>query len=483
MTDKHNQADVAEFLDGVEANEPKKRYAFDKLADLIAAMNKEVALAPLGRNMAFVFWNEIGDLIFRNKTDAEIALARYQYVAKDKNGNSMRPVAGFSLWLKSERRREYKRVVFAPGRIKEKRHELNLWTGWGVKAAKGDWSLLKAHILDNICQGDADNYHFLMSVLAQMFQEPMRKIGICIGLQGDFGVGKSKLSDWLGYIVRPLHAPAIDKPEQLTGRFTGQLENALLARVEEGFYPGDPGSKAALKHIITSKRLLVERKGFDAYDTENFTRVLITSNSDWMVPAGAGERRYFILKVGDARKKDGKYFAAIDKQMEEGGAEAFLDELLTYDYSDVDFSKPPMTDGLQDQIRLGFTPEERWWESVLSEGEFPYKDGGAPSEGWEDGSTLKIEKGKVLESFRDFVPGHRSPASMQMVGTFLSKNAPGLKETKSKSEGKRHWTLPLLADLRAAFIKRRPGYVFAADASYEKESAKVGLPNILYQRD
>ena len=65
------------------------------------------------------------------------------------------------------------------------------------------------------------------------------------------GTGQTKLSDWVGYLVGDRYSPVIDCPEHLTGRFNSHLETSLLARVEEGFYPGNPADAARVKHLIT----------------------------------------------------------------------------------------------------------------------------------------------------------------------------------------------------------------------------------------
>ena len=57
-------------------------------------------------------------------------------------------------WLTHPRRQQYEGVVFAPD--KDVPGYLNYWHGFAVERQAGDWSLLRKHILENICCGDQE---------------------------------------------------------------------------------------------------------------------------------------------------------------------------------------------------------------------------------------------------------------------------------------------------------------------------------------
>ena len=55
-------------------------------------------------------------------------------------------------------------------------------------------------------------------------------------------------------------------------------------------------------------------RAIDSVTADNYTRVLITSNQGWVVPATFDERRFFVLDVSPEHMQDTEYFAALRDQ-------------------------------------------------------------------------------------------------------------------------------------------------------------------------
>jgi hypothetical protein len=164
--------------------------------------------------------------------------------------------------------------------------------------------------------------------------------------------------------------------------------------------------------------------------------------------------------------------------MRNGGLEALMHVLENWDYSDIDFAKPLVTSGLVDQVRRSFTAEEKWLETVLCEGRLPFlrepPDTTYDIE-WTDGGGLIAEKDVVLASYRDFVPGFRSPPSAQQMGTFIAKHLPSVTHRRHGSDGNRVRVMvfPPLAKLREWFAAARPGYEFRTEETIDDEQGTV----------
>jgi hypothetical protein len=96
--------------------------------------------------------------------------------------------------------------------------------------------------------------------------------------------------------------------------------------------------------------------------------IILASNHGWVIPASVDERRFAVFDVADNKCGDIPYFAAIDRQMNEGGLAAMLHELLARDISGFEVRDAPQTEALKIQKTLSLSSLEKWWLAVLSRG-------------------------------------------------------------------------------------------------------------------
>ncbi|HWE45088.1 MAG TPA: primase-helicase family protein [Caulobacteraceae bacterium] len=436
------------------------KFEFDKEPELVEAINSKFAVVKVGASARVLHVADDGEIEFLTKEGAAMWLAPYRYLMDV--GTAQKPgfksVDGFSTWLKSPDRRQYDRVVFSPGRPTTANH-YNLWRGFGVEARPGTWDLMRRHLFAVVCAGDFANYTWLLCWLSQLVSEPWDKRGTAVVLRGPKGTGKSTVGDWLARIFGA-HAVPISSPRSLVGNFNAHFERAVIALVEEGFWAGDKASEGVLKHLVTAPLIQVERKGLDALTVDNFTRILVTSNQDWVVPATQDERRFLVLDVSDVHKQDTGYFAALRAEADSGGLEAMLWDLLHFDFEQVDLRNPPKTAGLAAQVAESFSREMRWWYSVLSDGAFPGHDGQTIAD-WPEPSRradldATISRSVVAESYAQSVGdvgGGR--ANQTNLGKLLRRVLPGREiegPRVSAVDGRtRTYRLPPLEQARAAF--------------------------------
>ena len=277
------------------------------------------------------------------------------------------------LWISSPNRRQYERVVFDPN--DHNPNHYNLWKGFAVEpdgSKSCDKFLL--HIRDNICGGDAELNAWVLGFFAHMVQKPHEKAGVSLVLRGSEGVGKGFLANMIGRLF-PEHYVVVSQREHLVGRFNAHLTRALMVFVDEAFWAGDKQGEGTLKHLVTDPELLIEGKFKDGYMVKNLSRLIIASNENWVVPAGLKARRWAVLDVADTHERDRPYFVAINEEMGNGGLEAFMHLLRTFDLSKVDVYSVPTTAALLEQKEESMAPHERWWLQCLHEGQLRYEEG------------------------------------------------------------------------------------------------------------
>ena len=361
------------------------------------------------------------------------------------------PVGVAKLWLESPQRRDYKGIIFSPGKDVEGYY--NLYRGFAIEPKPGDWSLFQSHIREVIASGDESCFNYVMAWMAQLLQQPGgERPGTAIVLRGKQGTGKSIFATQFGRIFGR-HFLHITNQGQLTGRFNFHFKDALLVFSDEGIWAGDKRAEGVLKGMITEDRNLVEAKGKDILSVKNHIRLIVASNNSWVVPAGLEERRFFVLDISDKHMQDHEYFGNLVSQMNNGGREAMLHDLLQYDYSEVDLRRFPRTEALMDQAVNSMSPVEKFWYDRLREGTLSKEDdqwnGHVPTE---DLYREYIEYAKQI--------GSRFLLSDSQFGKEIQRLCPQKEKRRPKSEHpnygngrKWHYFFPALEQCREAFEK------------------------------
>lgn len=275
-------------------------------------------------------------------------------------------------WIDHPMRRQYNTIIFAPGR--EVDGAYNLWRGFNYEPRPGDQhQRFLDHLRHNICGGHEEHYRYLIRWMARAVQQPDSPGEVAVVLRGKRGTGKSFAAKKFGALFGR-HFMHVSNSTHLVGNFNAHLRDCIVLFGDEAFYAGDKKHESVLKTLITEEYITIESKGVDAETAPNYAHVLLASNDDWVVPAGAEERRFFVLDVGEGQKQKTAYFAAIDADLQAGGYGNLLHHLRTMDLSDFEVRKAPKTEALRDQKRHSLHPYEKVLLEILQQGVTPDPD-------------------------------------------------------------------------------------------------------------
>ena len=190
--------------------------------------------------------------------------------------------------------------------------------------------------------------------------------------------------------------------------------------------------------MITEPTLPIEAKGRDIVHAENHLHVVMSSNEDWVVPAGVGARRFAVFDVPSTHKGDAAYFAALFDHVERGGLAAMLHEMLAWDIGrwHPETARPD-TEALERQKVQSLRPLERVLFECLETGEVSTEFGDSLGDG-----------GVLLQStpFVDWVK--RRTGRDEVTTTKLGDLSKKLGFVKREDTRPRGWELPLLAEAR-----------------------------------
>lgn len=327
-------------------------------------------------------------------------------------------------WLLHKLRRQFRTVVFAPG--KDTPGSYNMWKGFGCESIPGDCTLFLDHVRRNICSGDEELYTYVVGWMARMMQEPGTPGEVAIVLRGGRGTGKSFFAVQLGKLLGR-HFLHVSNSSHLTGNFNSHLRDLVLLFGDEAFYAGDKRHASILKTLITESTLTIERKGVDVETAPNYIHLIMASNDMHVVPAGGDERRYMVLDVGTGNQQDTQYFSHIARAMDEGGREALLHYLLNYDLSEYEVRNVPKTKALHEQKLLSLDPEHEWWYQKLFDGQILPEANGWPAE---------IPKEGLVQDYTDHTRRFNITrrGNQTALGRFLKHMCPKLQQVKRTLE-------------------------------------------------
>jgi hypothetical protein len=381
---------------------------------------------------------------------------------------------------------------------------LNLWRGYAVEPQPGDWSLMQAHILHILANGNAEHAAYILDWMAYTVQHPDIPTEVALAFTGHQGSGKGVVWIFFGSLFAP-HFRHFSHPDQFTGKFNANLGKSVFVFLDEAIWGGDKKVEGKIKSTITEKTLQIEPKGIDSWEEPNRLSIVACSNELWSVPIGMGDRRWAAFRASDhyafqdcAPTEREAYFGPLYKQMEQGGRAAMLHDLLARKVTAAQIRDVPNT---AEKARLksrALDPVERWLEACLQDGEAQvrvetYENNRFVSASWqEDG--FEIEKDPLYDGYQKFCRDfHQRPEVKNVWARKLSttlKEAfnPEFRENLSGNRrGPRKFRFGPLSRCRVEFDKavgNVPGgehWAALPSAAREKENKKGEIVRLVHQ--
>lgn len=361
----------------------------DSSDDDIDDLNREYALVLMGSKAVVIREMPHAPVEYRSRVLsldafkvylANRRLRRSRLVRDEKTGEVEEKITYHKvapLWLVSRNRRSFDGIEFFPDPADAPGTKgfYNLWRGFAVKPAlhvpHRDRVRLYAtfydHLRNNICGGIEATFQWVFGWMAHIVQRPRERTGTAIVLRGGEGWGKTKIGEVLGSLF-PSHYFLVDDPRYLVGQFNAHMASCLLLQVDEGFWAGDKAAEGRLKGLVTAPVQMIEAKGVDPIRLDNFVRLMFSSNEDWVVPVGMDGRRFVVFDVSHRVARNAVYFGEMDRELNEGGREALLADLMEFDLSKVNLREVPKTTALLEQKLRSLDSVASWWFERLSDG-------------------------------------------------------------------------------------------------------------------
>lgn len=415
-------------------------------------INREFALVLMGSKAVVVREANGGPVDDRSRVltlDAFKAWFANRFTERRGADGKVKAVSWASAWLTSCWRRSYAGIEFFPnpdGAASTPGY-LNLWRGFAYAPAPkpNGWKTLRDHMLTNICRGDEKLFAWVFGFFAHMVQRPRERIGVALVLRGAMGSGKTVVGEHMGALL-PQHYFLVDDPRYVTGQFNAHMASCLLLQADEAVWAGDKAAEGRLKGLVTSPIQQIEAKGVDPIRLKNYVRLVMTSNENWVVPAGRDERRFCVLDVDPRCSQQHGYFAEMAAELADGGYAALLHDLMAFDLASVDLRTIPKTAALLYQKERSLDPIAAWWLDRLDSGRTT-----RAAETWDDfAPTARLFDDYIAHADR---VGVKRRADETIFGQDLRRLAPGLTRVRRTVGTGRQWcyAIPSLAACREAW--------------------------------
>ena len=185
---------------------------------------------------------------------------------------------------------------------------INQWRGFAIPPTDENVSDLDIpEFIDYVdrvlSDGDPKVFEWAMAWMADLFKNPADKVGTAMVLVGLPGSGKSFLgSHVLRRMIGSNHSMQVNSIESLTGQFNSDSANQIFIQCDEALNSNRRTDANRLKSMITDPTRRIEPKNVNAYEVEDHTRYLFTSNerdNAISIADGQADRRYSVFDTSD----------------------------------------------------------------------------------------------------------------------------------------------------------------------------------------
>ena len=188
---------------------------------------------------------------------------------------------------------------------------------------------------------DTALFNYLLDWMADVVQHPGKQGEVASCCAAPKARGKGILARAMKYLLGQ-HGFAISNAKHLTGNFNAHLRDCVFLFADEAFYAGDKAHVGILKSHHHRSRSDHRGQVSERRQAANCLHIMMAINETVGGPRRhCDSRRCCVLDVDDSHANDHAYFAAIQDELEHGGYEAMLHELLNRDISPDNLRKSP----------------------------------------------------------------------------------------------------------------------------------------------
>jgi len=188
-------------------------------------------------------------------------------------------------------------------------------------------------VINNLCDKDEEQFKYITSWLAYLYQRPAKKFQTALLFTGEKGSGKGTLARVLEYILG--NTSLVVGSNDLNNRFKEHMFSGqkLLIVADEVFEDSKNKFANELKQYITDKKRSSEGKNKPTKEVESYEKWVFYSNNPAPFKIEQGDRRYAVFRSSENLRYvvDVDQIRAFNLESDEGEpSEVFKNEIIGF---------------------------------------------------------------------------------------------------------------------------------------------------------
>jgi len=220
---------------------------------------------------------------------------------------------------------------------------------------------------------ETPQYDYMIKWMAHLVQKPDKKVGKCPILISKQGGGKGTLVEMMKKIMGAKKVfESVNPARDVFGDFNHLMEEAVFVVLDEcGKGKINNEAQETFKNFITGGKMTINQKHCPQYEVTSRHAFMITTNSeDGGVYMSEGDRRFFVLRMSDARKGDTAYWNKMYAMLENEDVSVWktiYDWLMVQDLSGDWKENTPKTEFQKNLEASNKSALDMWMEDMVAE--------------------------------------------------------------------------------------------------------------------
>lgn len=213
-----------------------------------------------------------------------------------------------------ENKRSVHNFVYKPPPMISNKWDFNSWNGWIIERHACETDACDTEIIYNhirFMSGKSNTnevFEYLLNWFAWLVQFPARKTEVCPIFFGLQGTGKSQLSEILMTRIMGKDKTLVTSNcDKIFGKFS-DVSGKHLITFNEANGKDTKNIHEIIKDAITREFNLMEIKGLQPIEVDDFANYILTTNNINCVNLPADDRRFLPIEVNNCLKDDVQYF-------------------------------------------------------------------------------------------------------------------------------------------------------------------------------